>query len=335
MRYQLRYIQRSPRSKGIANIGILFRKCKDLLQTFLTGLQGGLEGGGGFHAADGAVDDGEGVQVFLQFIGGKAGIEAGQLGGKEGEAVADAQGVFFAEILLGPAEEGQAGADFLLDQGRVGGRGGRRVADAIPADGTDAGVLRGGEEDGMAHAGGFGIGLEGVPEGLGAEDEGGNGGHSPVDKHLRKNLVRLGPEPPLFVRIRQVPVEHIIGPVPVDAAAHALDARFVQVDARGQEAHPFRSGSGVQAAFPQGLAGLFHRHDGDRKTVLEVRNKGTDRLGAGKVHDDGTEGAAFLESKHGKDPVEGVQVPGGNDEGNLGHKLGVYPCKDSENALNL
>ena len=304
-------------------------------QGFLPGLQGRLEGRGGAEAADWAVDDGEGVQVFLQFVGGEAGIEAGQLAGEEGEAVADAQRIVFAEVALRPAEEGQAGTDFLFDQGGIGGRGGRGVVDAFPADGTDAGLLRGGEDDGVAHAGGFGIRFEGFPESAGTEDKGGKGRHSPVDENICKNAVRARPEPPLPVRFRQVPVEDVIGVVSVDAAAHALDARFVQVHAGREEAHPFRLGNDVQTAFPQGLPGLLHRHDGYREPVLEIRNDGTHGLGTGEVCDDDPEGAALLERKHGKEPVESIQVPGRNDERNLCHNKGFYPCKDSENALHL
>ena len=110
----------------------------------------------------------------------------------------------------------------------------------------------------------------------------------------------------------------------VDASAHPLDARFVQVHAGHEEADPFRLGNDVQAAFPQGLSGLLHRHDGDREPVLEIRDDGMHGLGTGEVRDDGPEGAALLEGKHGKEPMQGVQVPGRNDEGNLSHKQGVY-----------
>ena len=306
-----------------------------LLQTLLPGLEGRLEGGGGFHAADGAVDDGEGVQVFLQFFGGEAGIEAGQFAGEEGEAVADAERVVFAEEALRPAEKGQAGADFLFDQGWVGGRGGRRVADALAADGADAGILRGGENEGVAHAGGLGIGLENVAEGAGPEDEGGDGRRSPVHEDVREDTVGARPEPPFLVRLRQVPVKDIVLVVPVDAPAHPLDARFVQVRAGHEEAHPFRLGNGVQTAFPEGLSGLLHRHGGNRETVLEIRDDGPYGFGAGQVHDDGAEAAAFLEGEHGQGPVERVQVPGRYDESDLSHMQGIYPCKDSENALHL
>ena len=306
-----------------------------LLQTLLPGLEGRLEGGGGFHAADGAVDDGEGVQVLLQFFGGEAGIEAGQLAGEEGEAVTDAERIVFAEEALRPAEKSQAGADFLLDQGRVGGRDRRRIADALPTDGTDAGILRGGEDEGVAHAGGFGIDFEGVPKGPGAEDKGRQGRRFPVHEDGREDAVRAGPEPPCPVWFGQIPVEHVVPVMPVDAPAHPFDARFVQIHAGREEAHPFGFGDGLQAPFPEGLSGLLHRNGGNREMVLEVRDDGTHGFGAGKVHDDGAETAALLEREHGQGPVEGVQVPGRNDEGDLSHMQGFYPCKDSENALNL
>ena len=335
MRYQLRYIQRSPRSKGTANIGILFRKCKNLFQRFLPGLQGGLQGGGGLHPADGAADDGEGAEVLLQFVRGVAGIQFGQLAGEEGEAVGNAERVVVAEILLRPAEEGEACADFLLEHSGV--RGGRRggVADALAADGADAGPLRGREDHGVAHACGLGIGLEGVPEGLRTEDEGGDGRRFPIDEDALEEAVRTGAEPPLLIRLRQVPMEGVIGAVTVDAAAHPLDAQLGKVHARGQEAHPYRVGGGIQAAFPEGPAGLFHRHDGDRETVLEIRHGGGDGLGAGEVHDDGAETGVLLEGEHGEGPVEGVEVPGRNDEGDLGHGQLFNHCKDSEKMLNL
>ena len=115
-------------------------------------------------------------------------------------------------------------------------------------------------------------------------------------------------------------MEDVVGVMVVDAAAHALDTDGIEVHARGQETNPFRLGDGVQAAFPQGLSGEVQRHHGKRETVLEIRLDGADGLGTGQVHDDGAEAGIFLEGKHGKGPVEGVQVPGGNDEGDLGHK---------------
>jgi len=175
----------------------------------------------------------------------------------------------------------------------------------------------------MGHAGGLGIGLEGLPEGFRAEDEGGDGRGVTVHEDVREDAVRTGPKAPFPVRFGQVPMEDVIGVVVVDAAAHALDAHLVEVHARGEEAHPFRRGSGVQAAFPQGLSGQVHGHRGDRETVLEIRHEGADGLGAGEVHDDGAETGVFLECKHGEGPVERVQVPGGNDKGDLGHKRGV------------
>ena len=54
--------------------------------------------------------------------------------------------------------------------------------------------------------------------------------------------------------------------------------------------------------------------------MLEIRHEGADGLGAGQVHDDGPEHGVFLEGKHGEGPVERVQVPGGDDKGDLGHK---------------
>ena len=314
---------RGPFFNGTANIGILFRKSKNLFQRFLPGLQGGLQGGGGFHAADGSVHAGEGVQVLFQFVGGKTGLEAGELAGEQGEAVADAQRVVLAEVALGPAEEGEAGADFLFHHGRIGGGSGGGVADALEAGGADAGLLRGRKEDGVAHAGGVGIGLEGVPEGLRAKDEGREGRRSPVHEDVRKNALRTGLEAPFLVRLGEVPVEDVIGIVVVDAAAHALDAGLVEVHARGEEAHPFRIGGGIQTALPQGLPGEVHRHGGNREAVLEIGHEGADGLGAGQVHDDGAQAGVLLEGKHGKGPVERVQVPGGNDEGDLGHKRGV------------
>ena len=287
---------------------------------FLSGLQGGLEGGGGLQAADGAVHAGEGVQVLFQFVRGETGIQAGELPGKQGEAVAHAQRVLLAEIALGPAVKGEAGADFLLHHGRVGGGSRSGVADALTASGTDAGLLRGREEEGMGHAGGLGIGREGLPEGLGPEDEGGDGRDVTVHKDVREDAVRTGFQTPFFVRFGQVPMEDVITVMIVDAAAHALDTDGVEVHARGQETDPFRLGGGVKAAFPQGLPGEVHRHHGKRETVLEIRLDGADGLGTGQVHDDGAEAGVFLEGKHGKGPVEGVQVPGGNDEGDLGHK---------------
>ena len=329
---------RGPFVKGIANIGIVFRKSKDLFQRFLGGqrflprLQGGLEGRGGAEATDGAVDDGERAQVFLQFVGGEAGIEAGQFGGEQGEAVPHAQGVVVAEILFRPAEEGEAGADFLFHHGGV--RGGCRggVADALAAGGADAGLFRGREEDGVSHTGGLRIGLESIPEGFCAEDEGGDGRHSPIDEDVRENLVRAGAEAPFLVRFREVPMEDVIGVVAVDTAAHPLDAGLGEVHARGEEAHPFRVGGGVQAAFPEGLAGLFHRHDRDRETGFEIRRGGADGGGAGEVHDDGAEGGVLLEGKHREGPVEGVEVPGRNDEGDLSHRQRFNLCKDSKIA---
>ena len=140
---------------------------------------------------------------------------------------------------------------------------------------------------------------------------------------VRENTVRAGSQAPLLVRFGQVPVEDVIGVMVVDATAHALDAEFIEVHARRQEAYPFRLGGGIQAAFPHRLSLRVHRHDGNRKVVLEIRHDGADGLGAGKVHDDGAQAGVFLERKHGKRPVERIQVPGGNDEGDLGHKSGV------------
>jgi hypothetical protein len=147
----------------------------------------------------------------------------------------------------------------------------------------------------MAHAGGLGIGLEGLPEGLRAEDEGRDWRGVTVHEDVRKNTVRAGSQAPLLVRFGQVPVEDVIGVMVVDAAAHALDAEFVEVHARRQEAHPFRLGGGIQAAFPHRLSLRVHRHDGNRKVVLEIRHDGADGLGAGKVHDDGAQAGVFLE----------------------------------------
>ena len=339
---------RGPFFKGTANIGILFRKNKrratyfsaapdsslrlGRCQGFLAGLQGRLEGRGGAEAPDGAADDGEGVQVFLQFFLGEAGIEAGQFGGEKVQAVAYAQRIVIAEEALGPAEEGEAGADFFLHHGGIRGRRLGDKADALAADRADAGVAGGRQDEGMAHAGGLGIGLESISESLHAEDEGGQRCRSPIDEDIRKDAVRTRAEPPFFVWFGQVPVEGVVRIVSVDAAVHPLHARFGKLHTREEEANPFRLGSGIQAAFPKRLPGLFHRHDGNREKVLEVGDDGADGLGAGQVHDDGAETGVLLERKHGKGPVEGVEVPGRNDEGDLGHMQGFNLCKDSENA---
>ena len=187
----------------------------------------------------------------------------------------------------------------------------------------------------MAHASRFGIGLKSVPEGLRAEDERGNGRHFPIDEHALEDAVRTGAEAPLLVRLHQVPMKSVIGVVTVDTATHALDTQFGEVHARCEETYPFRVGSGVQAAFPQRLTGLFHRHGGNGETVLEIRHEGGDGFGTRKVHDDGAETVVFLEGKHGEGPVQGVEVPGRKDESDLGHSQQINHCKDSEKMLNL